>query len=347
MKQAVVSIITPTYNHEHYIAQCIDSVVCQSFAAWELLIIDDGSTDKTVQIAKNYAINDQRIRVLTQQHLGAENLFQTYNKALDCASGEWIAILEGDDYWLPDKLETQIQHLTPSTIICYSMYYDELDGNLYRGPVPPFSGTVPMSVFRELLLSHRSYMLAVTVLIRAGILRSIGGFHQDGSPAAVDMATGMRLIDVPGEVVYVPAILGVWRHHPQQSTSLRAVELALFNSQIAIRYYDRLSVLEQQYMSIDRESIVKARRRQIADAYFGTLRVCLRQRNYQNARSLITGLWCYGGLKRRLQAIYAILAVLIGLDYEPVLNAAEALTRKQKNESRLSSTVNRGPSVTC
>lgn len=326
MALPLVSIITPTYNHRFYIRACIESVLAQTYRHWELIIVDDGSSDNTPEIISEYAAQDGRIKPYFQANKGPERLHETYNLALENARGEWIAVLEGDDYWLPAKLELQLAAHTPATIFSYGIYLDKVGNALYYGKRPSFTGTIPLSQFIPILLCHQSCMLAVTQLIRREGLATIGGFHQDGSPAAVDMATLMRLVKLPGDVVYVPHPLGVWRHHQRQSTNLRMVQLAEFNSQLAINFYDTLPSSQKKALAITRQEIVRARHAQIADAYFGVLRQKLRRRQKAGIGELIMGLWRFGGSKRKLQALYAAVAAVMGWDYEPILHFAEKAT---------------------
>src|SRR5215472_13719208 len=108
MQSPLVSIITPTFNHEGYIGPCVESVLKQSFQDWEQIIIDDGSTDRTRDVVHRYS--DQRIRYVYQENQGINALPHTYNRALGLCSGAFIAILEGDDLWPAHKLA----HLTPA-----------------------------------------------------------------------------------------------------------------------------------------------------------------------------------------------------------------------------------------
>jgi len=103
----MVSIITPTYNHERFIAQCIESVLAQSYPYWEQIIIDDGSTDRTSEIVARY--RDDRITYTRQENRGIWQLSRIYNDALMRSKGQYIAILEGDDFWPPHKLERQMK----------------------------------------------------------------------------------------------------------------------------------------------------------------------------------------------------------------------------------------------
>ena len=89
----LISIITPTYNHEKFIGPCIESVLKQAYQNWEQIVIDDGSTDRTAEVVRGFA--DPRIRYVHQENKGLEALAHTYNLALSICNGEFIAILVG------------------------------------------------------------------------------------------------------------------------------------------------------------------------------------------------------------------------------------------------------------
>lgn len=91
----VVSIIIPVYNVSNYIAECIESVLRQTYPHWEMLLVDDGSTDCSGDICDNYANTDARIRVIHQENAGAAN---AKNTGLDSATGAYIAFIDSDDY---------------------------------------------------------------------------------------------------------------------------------------------------------------------------------------------------------------------------------------------------------
>lgn len=102
----LVSVFTTAYNAELYIAQCIESVQAQTLAAWEMIIIDDASTDATAQVVQRY-LDDPRIRLLqNRQNLGPAG---GRNRALEAAQGEWVAILDADDWYEPTRLEHLLQ----------------------------------------------------------------------------------------------------------------------------------------------------------------------------------------------------------------------------------------------
>ena len=105
----LVSIITPTYNSEKYLEETIKSVQSQTYKNWEMIIIDDCSTDKTVNIIKDASKNDSRIKLITQENnLGPG---PTRTRAVNNALGRYIAFLDSDDIWVPEKLERQLNFM--------------------------------------------------------------------------------------------------------------------------------------------------------------------------------------------------------------------------------------------
>lgn len=101
-----VSIIMPLYNAEKFLARAIQSVQSQTYPKWELLIVDDASTDRSLSIAKKLAESDERIKVF--QHSKNLGISATRNSALEKASGRYIAFLDDDDVWARQKLKCQI-----------------------------------------------------------------------------------------------------------------------------------------------------------------------------------------------------------------------------------------------
>ena len=116
-----VSIITPLYNSERYIAQTIASVKSQTYPNWEMLIVDDCSADKGYQIATGFSKKDERIKLFKlTQNSGAGF---ARNKGIENADGDFIAFLDSDDIWHPDKLSKQINYmLRTGANICFSSY---------------------------------------------------------------------------------------------------------------------------------------------------------------------------------------------------------------------------------
>lgn len=103
-----VSIIIPVYNCESYLKQCLESIQNQTIKDWEVICIDDGSTDNSINILKEFAYNDSRIHIYSQSNLGAG---PARNKGLEVAKGEFIAFLDADDFYL-DKEALEVMYET-------------------------------------------------------------------------------------------------------------------------------------------------------------------------------------------------------------------------------------------
>ena len=93
----LISIIIPIYNADKYLAKCINSVISQTYTSWELLLINDGSTDKSLEICNSFALKDSRISIINKSNSGVAD---TRNKGLDQAKGDYIIFLDADDYWI-------------------------------------------------------------------------------------------------------------------------------------------------------------------------------------------------------------------------------------------------------
>ncbi len=222
----LVSIISPTYNHEKYLADCIESVLSQTYPNWEMIIVNDGSTDGTAEIAAQYQASDSRIRLVNQENVGIFRLSESYNKALGMANGDYIAILEGDDCWAPDKLEKQVNAFQkdPDAVLCWSMarcvnsdksvvYYSAPDLN---APDSAFYMNNPTGNILNIFL-YRNCIPALTILIRKGVLSRVGGFKQVFNLPLVDLPTLYELAMV-GHFIFIPETLGDWRNYATQIT---------------------------------------------------------------------------------------------------------------------------------
>lgn len=120
-KFPLVSVIMPAYNSAKFVHEAVISVLQQTYENWELIIVDDGSTDRTRQIVQQLAEVDKRIRLV--QHNQRRGVAAARNLALDLAKGKYIAFLDSDDKWKTEKLEVQVNFLQErSCSITYSAY---------------------------------------------------------------------------------------------------------------------------------------------------------------------------------------------------------------------------------
>ena len=169
-KQPLVSVITPAYNAAGVIEETMGSVLKQSYTNWEMLIVDDCSTDETRNIVREYERADNRIRLIElKENSGAA---VARNAALEQASGSFAAFLDSDDQWLPNKLERQIAWMKKyGAAFTFTQYYviDSDGRNLGLGDVIP-----PQVSYRDLLKQNMIGCLTVVVdLTQTGPLRMV------------------------------------------------------------------------------------------------------------------------------------------------------------------------------
>lgn len=118
---ALVSIITPLYNSEQFVSETIKSIINQTYKNWELILVDDCSTDSTLKIIKPFLEQYSNIRVF--KNTTNEGAAVSRNKGIKNASGDYIAFLDADDLWLPEKLEKQLKFMQTHDIdVCFSSY---------------------------------------------------------------------------------------------------------------------------------------------------------------------------------------------------------------------------------
>jgi len=165
-----ISVIIPTYNRAHYICETINSVLEQTYKDYEIIVIDDGSTDNTKKVLKGY---DGKIRYLYQNNKGTP---AARNFGINNSTGEFIGLLDDDDLWLPNKLELQVKELEKNpelAFICSSTYIiDSCGKNIGQwGEKISIFGT-----FNDLYEENIVYNL--TVLMRRKCFNDVGGYDE-------------------------------------------------------------------------------------------------------------------------------------------------------------------------
>jgi len=177
MISPIISIVMPAYNAANFISQTIESVLAQTFIDFELLILDDGSTDRTLEIAKNYALRDRRIQVLSQTNQGVS---ATRNHGVKIAKGKYIAFLDADDIWLPEKLAAHIAHFTANSNLAVSfsrVEFMSFDGK----PTGQISTSRLINLQPKDFLYENPTTTMSNPCVRADVFAQVGGFAEDMS----------------------------------------------------------------------------------------------------------------------------------------------------------------------
>ncbi len=170
LNQPLISIIMPVKDGEKYLGAAIESILAQTWSNWELIVVNDGSTDKTGEILAQYARKDKRIKVITnRKNLGVA---ASLNKALKAACGQYIARMDADDISLPERLEKQVKFLEKNPAIvavgCQVEVIDEEDNLVGKKEFP----TDPKSCYHYLMLTvpiqHPSLMARSAAIKKYG-----------------------------------------------------------------------------------------------------------------------------------------------------------------------------------
>lgn len=171
MTGPLVSIVMPTYNRKALIGYAIDSVIEQHYSNWELIVIDDGSTDDTVEFIQLHYGDDKRIQVFSQPNTGQS---EARNTAIEKSQGDFIAFLDSDNIWRSDRLEEGVALLTqyPHVGLCYSdETFIDINGDLLACEnMRRYSG----KVFPRLIVDN--FITLNTVLLRKSILPGLRPF---------------------------------------------------------------------------------------------------------------------------------------------------------------------------
>jgi glycosyltransferase involved in cell wall biosynthesis len=313
----LVSIITPTYDHARYIGRCIESVLAQTEPRWEQIVVDDGSTDATAEIVNHFA--DARIRYVAQRHRGIAGLGDAYNLALDMARGEYVAILEGDDFWPQDKLERQLPAFEdPEVVLSFGLAAETDPAGVARR-LHPARAHLRRHQHRSAAetvrwLLEESCIPACTVVCRKSAVLAVGGFHQPDGLPNVDYPTWLQLCRV-GRFAPLDRILGFYRRHDRQVSATMTKEM-LRNMEVGPAFVEALNKRERMALGVSVDSAWRLARRMRATVGLSAGRVALRAGRRRVATAYFRRALREGGSAIRLRAMVDLASVYVGIDMD-------------------------------
>lgn len=206
----LVTVLLPVYNGEKYIREAVDSILKQTYENFELIIIDDGSTDKTLSILKEYEKKDTRIRLVSRENKG---LIATLNEGAELALGEWIARMDADDIAMPNRLELQLNWInqTESDIAgTWVSFFGAKDFRVWKGYQS--DEAIKVDMLFKCPLVHPS------IMIRANLLRRLK--YDPVAEKAEDYDLWVRAAMQGAKMSNVPEVLLKYRQHDLQVTVL-------------------------------------------------------------------------------------------------------------------------------
>lgn len=212
IKTPIVSINLCCYNSEKYLEETLQSILAQTYSDWELVVVNDGSTDSTEQIVKRHMREGRQIVYHFQRNMG---LGKARNKAIELSGGEFIALIDHDDKWEPEKLEKQLALFAgrPQVALTYTDA-EVLHMNGERCPYPLRAWMCRGRVLGELLLSD--FIVCSTIMFRRSVLDEVGWFDADFTQ--VEEYDLMIRVAEKYEFDYVDKPLAVFRIHERNSS---------------------------------------------------------------------------------------------------------------------------------
>jgi glycosyltransferase involved in cell wall biosynthesis len=209
MSAPKVSVVIPTYNCDRYLAEAIDSVLSQSYAEYEVIVVDDGSTDRTAEILQSYG---DRIRHLRQSNQGVAI---ARNQGIQLAQGEWVAFLDADDFFLPDKLAAQmaIASACPDLGIIHSGWHRVDPQGQILVAVTPWQQIPRLDL--ESWLRWKPVLPSAMLFRRDWLMRS-GGFDPRFPPAE-DTDLVLRLARMGCSAEWLKQVTVGYRQHPESA----------------------------------------------------------------------------------------------------------------------------------
>ena len=173
MERPIVSVIVPTFNGARFIGKALESVLHQTFQSFEIIVIDDGSTDDTREIISLFG---PVVRYVYQDNKGRSN---ARNRGMGLARGQYIAFLDADDLFYPDKLALQVavldEHPHIGMVYSHSVVINENDEPMPMG----WKGNLSGWIYPKILFIRHNFITTPTVMVRTAVIQDVGGFDED------------------------------------------------------------------------------------------------------------------------------------------------------------------------
>lgn len=171
------SVLVPTYNQAQYLAECLDSLSKQTYKNWEAVIVNDGSTDHTASVLREYEQKDARFRVFNKQNGGVASAL---NEGLKQAKGEWILWLSSDDLFEPDKMEIHLKEIKNNSKArffhtAYSIA-DDISGHKITGKAETGN---PAREWETLMFFHANYINGISIAVHREVYGRVGNFSEE------------------------------------------------------------------------------------------------------------------------------------------------------------------------
>jgi teichuronic acid biosynthesis glycosyltransferase TuaG len=265
----VVTIVIPTYNHCRFLREALQSVQAQSFVEWEVIVVNNHSTDDTIAVVESFA--DARIRLENFHNHGV--IGASRNRGIVLARGAFIAFLDSDDLWRPQKLACCMDSFDEETdLVCHGLRcFGEVEMDMFCGPSSRASF--------DALLDGGNCITPSATVVRKAVLIAAGNFSED--PRIVtseDYHLWLKLAQAGTRMKFLAELLGEYRIHPGNQSGA------------AVRHLDSVLFVVQEFFSrMPPHSPATRRRfkRRVGLAYYSAARALQRAEKFQEAWPLL------------------------------------------------------------
>ena len=281
--EPLITVVTPTFNRIGLLREAIASVVAQTYPHWQMVVVDDGSTDDTVAAVR--ALGDPRVQVISQPHAG--HIGKLRNAGAAAGTGELIAFLDSDDVWMSDKLEKQVGEMRRHGTQWSYTGFEMMDAR--QRPIPMKSGVYrPLSgwIVRDLIADRTGVMIS-TVVVSRQLFASMGGFSENPRlTVRGDLELALRLT-LTAETCGLSDILTRVREHAARTTATLSVP------------FERTALVFDEFLALPLPQDVRRAARRCRARH---LSQAARQRNALGQYAAAAGLFGRAAIDRVLSA---------------------------------------------
>jgi GT2 family glycosyltransferase len=279
-RDPLVSVVIPCFNAARTLSRTLASVCNQTYQHLDIIVVDDGSTDLSAAVAANFAASDRRVRLLKQPNAGVA---AARNLGIASALGEFVAPVDADDLWAPEKIELQVRKIREDAAIgLVYAWFENIndDDEIFHGGFRfRFEGHVLHELCRLDFIGNGS-----NAMMRTSAARAVGGYdaslRAQGAEGCEDWKLALQLAE-EHKFAVVPQILMGYRHSTGNMSNrtwqmIRSAKLVA--SDFSARHPDLAETLDQH----------------IIDRLFSNCARCLKQRRWRDASRLMVELYAYG-----------------------------------------------------
>ena len=279
MEIPAISVVMSAYNAAPFLKECIDSILTQTFEDFELIVVDDGSTDHSVEIIQSYT--DTRIRLIKSEH----NYIQSLNKGIGLAKGKYVARMDADDIMFPERLEEEFNFMEehPDIDVCGS-YVKVFNGqDIYSLPMPIKHNDIAATMVIQCPFYHPTVMLRMEKIRNLFFANDKCCLYDAQYKYGEDYALWVKLLKHNFRFGGIPKALLYYRISNQQITSAHKDELNAFAKQVRIE------------MNVYAESVVKEQASEEINSYYNRALEMAKRKviKMKTLTYILSDLYCY------------------------------------------------------